>query len=83
LKTFADLQFRDREGGIQQAILDFENGYGVSVLRFLNQEDEYELGIRKGGKLDGTWIHDEGVFAHNTPQQISELMATIQMLEAK
>lgn len=54
MKTFKNLVFESHGSGFgQQAILEFDNGYGVSVLFgdkfYSNGIDTYELAVLKDG----------------------------------
>lgn len=54
---FEDLEFKSHPNGIgTRAVIDFENGYGVSVvfgdMYYSDGMDTYELAVTKGGHLD-------------------------------
>lgn len=86
MKTFDDLQFKPTQymNGVQSR-LQFENGYGVSVVR-----DDYSYGGRDGlyelavlGK-DGMVTYDthitNDVIGYLTMQEVTDIMIEIQNL---
>lgn len=99
-KTFDDLEFRPwgesmgimcppSFAGSMQAVLRFDNGYGVSVLLgemfYSNGSDTYELAVLKGDDIvypeevcgcDG-WFD---VLAHLTKDEVTEAMKKVQDL---
>lgn len=99
-KTFDDLDFRPwgevmgkqcppSFAGGKQAVLRFDNGYGVSVLLgemfYSNGVDTYELAVLKGEDnvypeevcgFDG-WFD---VLAHKTKDEVTEAMRKVQDL---
>ena len=87
MKTFEDLVFTDHpfyEGG-QQAILWFDNGYGVSVLcgaRFYsNGRDTYEVVAMYDDQL--TYPMEDDVVGYLQPWEVTEYMDKVQRLPAK
>lgn len=94
-KTFKDLEFKPWchrlgiiipgfAGGIQ-AMLEFPNGYGVSVLngeQFYCDENTYEVAVIKGDKV----VYPEGicpdgdVLGWRTTKQVTEIMKKVQEL---
>ena len=93
LKTFNDLKFIDRSEFLQldgekvvaeQAIMEFENGYGVSVLfgslYYSNGINSYELGVLyKGGLTYNAPITDD-VLSYISADQVTEAMIAVQNL---
>lgn len=101
MKTFKDLKFsqhsmskvantlplsmRRRYTNLKQATLEFENGYGVSVVFgeafYSNGVNTYEVGILKGGHLCyDTWITDD-VMGYLTEDEVTSTMAKVQELK--
>jgi hypothetical protein len=92
---FSDLQFRPHssEHGIH-AKHEFDNGYGVSVLRFnitlLNGEvvqgsygsleGLYEVGITKGGKLCYDTPITDGVIGYCDEAEVEDIMSQVAKL---
>jgi len=84
-KTFEDLEFKARPNFGQQAILHFDNRYGVSVLLgkqfYSDGQKTYEVGILYEGKLASGTPFPDHVMGWRTPEQISEIMKILQDLE--
>ncbi len=90
-KTFEDLKFEPRKefGAIgdyssYQAIIEFDNGYGASVLLgtlfYSNGVDTYEIACLRRDNLcypEGTSFEDD-VLGYRTKEEITELMKEIQ-----
>jgi hypothetical protein len=86
MKTFDDLQFKPTQymNGVQSR-LQFENGYGVSVVRgdysYGGRDGLYELAVL--GK-DGMVTYDthvtNDVMGHLTMQEVTDTMIEIQNL---
>lgn len=92
---FADLEFKAHkfEDGIH-AKHEFDNGYGVSILRFnitlLNGEvvqgsygsleGLYEVGITKGGKLCYDTPIADGVIGHCDEAEVEDIMEKVSKL---
>lgn len=83
---FKDLEFKAHKNGImgQQAVADFGNGYGVSVVTgpyfYCTPGSTFELAILKDDSLVyDTPVHEKrdnhDVFGHLTPEEVSEIMA--------
>lgn len=84
---FTDLQFNPHPNdpsGVQ-AVHDFPNGYGVSVIRVKNfsygaHRGLYELAVLKGDRI----CYDSGitddVLGHLTPTDIDELLRKVEEL---
>lgn len=94
-KTFYDLQFKPYADGrpevyvvcqrtSRQAIMDFSNGYGVSVLCgkdfYSNGINTFEVGIRRGDNLTFDTPITDDVIGWQTPEQITEIMKQVQDL---
>ena len=96
-KTFKDLQFKswsELRGIIapepefidaEQAVLIFDNGYGVSVLHgepFYSDENTFELAIVKDNEIvyPKEICNYHEVFGWQTKEQITELMKKVQDL---
>jgi len=92
---FADLEFKAHkfEDGIH-AKHEFDNGYGVSVLRFNitlldgevvqgsygSLEGLYEVGITKGGKLCYDTPIADGVIGHCDEAEVENIMEKVSKL---
>jgi hypothetical protein len=84
-KTFEDIEFEDFPmfNGVK-SYTEFENGYGVSVIKHKNSyggiHGLYELGVTK----DGNMVYDtpiaSDVVGHLTPEAVTEYMVKIQEL---
>lgn len=92
MKTFNDLIFGQHINNCikdtKQARMQFENGYGISVLLggegiYSNGIDTYEVAILYDDEL----CYDSGlcddIFAHRTQEEITQLMEKIQLLPNK
>jgi hypothetical protein len=92
---FADLEFKSHkfEHGIH-AKHEFDNGYGISVVRFNitlldgkvvqgsygSLEGLYEVGITKGGKLCYDTPIADGVIGHCDEDEVEEIMEKVSKL---
>lgn len=100
IKTFEDLEFQpwgsrhevtpQTFSGFleaEQAIMEFPNGYGVSVLFgdvfYSNGIDTYELAVLHNGHLDYTTEVTDDVLAYITKEEVTAAMITLQMLPKK
>jgi hypothetical protein len=92
MKTFNDLIFGQHINNCikdtKQARMQFDNGYGISVLLggegiYSNGIDTYEVAILYDDEL----CYDSGlcddIFAHRTQEEITKLMEKIQQLPNK
>ena len=92
MKTFEDLEFKPHEfrEDAKQAVMFFENGYGVSVLFgkpfYSNGIDTYELAvIHRAGedsfviKCDADITDD--VFGYMSKEEVTEAMKEVQELK--
>lgn len=94
MKTFQDLVFERHHIAIdtlpdykdaKQAVLDFDNGYGISVLLgncfYSNGIDTYEVAVMKDGRICySTPITDDAI-GRLTTEQVTEVMKQIQELK--
>ena len=68
----------------KQAVLEFPNGYGVSVLFgsvfYSNGIDTYELGVLKDGHLCYTTSITDDVLGYITKDEVTEVMIKLQQL---
>ena len=90
MKTFDDLEFNphpsvlDTMGYGILARLDFDNGYGVSVILgdmfYSNGKNTYEVAVFKDGSLCfDTDIRDD-VIGYLSPDHVTEIMRLVQEL---
>ena len=94
-KTFDDLVFEPWGSrrklavppsflGAEQAVLEFPNGYGVSVLFgkafYSNGIDTYELAVLHNGRIDYTTEVTDNVLAYITKEEVTAAMITLQKL---
>lgn len=85
MKTFNDLEFKPHSiGNGQHAILNFDNGYGVSVLLgklfYSNGIDTYELGVLKNDHLCYDTPITDDVLGYLTKGGVTKVMERIQKL---
>lgn len=84
--NFGDLEFRDRESGIMgtQARVDFENGYGASVISgpyfYTDAENPYEVAVMLNGSLCYDTPITNDVIGYCNEQRVTELLAEIEAL---
>ncbi len=88
MKTFKDLEFKPHPMGAGiQARMDFENGYGVSVIQtpysYTSGPSEYELAVFHNGSLCYDTPVTNDVEGHLSADEVSELMKQVQELPAK
>jgi hypothetical protein len=99
IKTFKDLEFepyfmpsdytllpfiRNMFSDAKQAVMKFENGYGISVLFgkifYSNGVDTYEVAILKDGSICyDTYITDD-VLGYQNEEEVTEIMRKVQEL---
>lgn len=87
MKTFKDLKFEKHPHApyfLEQAKMEFENGYGVSVITgssaYSNEQRPYEVAVLyKGDITYNTHITDD-VIGYQTEEGVTEIMAKVQML---
>ena len=86
LKTFKDLAFEPIEElkGSKQAIMNFENRYGVSVLFgkhfYSNGIDTYEVGVLHNGHLTYNTDITDDVISNVSEGEVSDIMRKVQEL---
>lgn len=86
MKKFEDLEFKPHKilSG-SHAVMDFPNGYGVSVLFgdsfYSNGIDTYELGVLKDGHLDYSTSITNDVLYNITKDEVTEVMIKVQNFE--
>lgn len=86
---FDELEFKTHRAGFgRQAVVEFENGFGASVITgypFYSDDDapyKYELGVFYGGKLHyDNPVADGDVVGYQTEEQIGELLEQIKAFE--
>ena len=83
MKTFEDLNFKPIPIG-KQARLDFENGYGVSVVigayTYGGDRGLYELAVMVDGDVCYDTPVTDDVEGSLSPEQVTELMCQVQKL---
>lgn len=96
MKTFKDLEFKSPPYDVngRQAKMMFENGYGISVVRFrmyggffgsyTNNESEWEIAVLKGNEknwdLDYSTPITENVCGYLLAEEVTKIMKQIQEL---
>ena len=88
LKEFCDLKFEPhptiRESGSLQAVMNFGNGYGVSVLLgemfYSNGVDTYEVAVLKDGHLCYDTPITDDVLPRLSEEEVTYVMHLVQML---
>lgn len=83
MKTFEDLKFNAHQTGYgTRAYIDFENGYGVSVVFgrrwYSNGVDTYELAVMKNGGLCYSTPITDDVLAYLTEEKVTKAMIEVQ-----
>ncbi len=94
MRTFKDLNFKnhsisesaiDSFKGAKQAVEEFENGYGVSVLFgscfYSNGINSFELAVLNGGEIDYNTGITEDVFGYLSEDEVTEVMRKVQLLK--
>lgn len=86
MKTFEDLKFSPHpfvENG-DQAIIHFDNGYGVSVLVgnefYSNGIDTYEVAILKDGNITYETPITNDVLGYLSKKEVTKVMKQVQQL---
>ena len=81
LKTFDDLKFNPHPlgmGGVQ-ALMEFDNGYGVSVVQTPHSysigPEEWEVAVLKKGRVCYDSGITDGVLGYQSKKEISEIMS--------
>ena len=82
MKTFNDLEFKPWRGRGKHAILNFDNGYGVSVLfgenYYSNGIDTYELAVLKYGLICYDTEITNDVLGYITKEEVTDVMLKLQ-----
>ena len=87
MKTFKDLVFKPHSiGRGQHAVLEFDNGYGVSVLLgdlfYSNGIDTYELAVLANDCVCYDTPITDDVVGHITEDEVTEIMEKLQSYES-
>lgn len=94
MKEFKDLLFKNHPNGDGfQSVMEFENGYGVSVicgsfyycsprknLYAASMYETYEVAVLKDGDLCSDTPITDNVFGYLTPEKVSDVMEQVQNL---
>ena len=86
MKTFDDLVFKQHHSinFLMQAKLQFENGYGISVLfgspAYSNGIDTYEVAVLKDGSLCFNTEITDDVIGEIEKEEVTNIMIKIQQL---
>lgn len=82
MKTFNDLKFEPWHAGGKYAILNFDNGYGVSVLfgenYYSNGIDTYELAVLRYGLICYDTEITDNVLGYITKEEVTNVMLKLQ-----
>jgi hypothetical protein len=89
MKVFSDLKFEAHpvtgDIGGKRAVMDFKNGYGVSVIHgpaecgYYCGEYTFEVAVRVNGRNKG--VEDVGdIIGYTTPLGVSDIMRKLQSL---
>ena len=87
MKTFNDLIFKDREIGLGEiARIEFENGWGVSVVKgpytYGGRDGLYELAVLKNGHIHyDNPVANGDVVGYLRPEDVTDAMVVIQKFE--
>lgn len=84
MKTFDDLDFTKHSIAGTQAVMEFDNGYGVSVITgpmaYGGDQGLYELAVLKGDSLCYDTPVTDDVIGYLSPEEVTEKMAEVQTL---
>ena len=94
MKEFKDLLFREHPNGNGfQSVMEFENGYGVSIvcgafaycsprknLYAASMYEKYEVAVLKDGELCYDTPITDDVLGYLTPEEVSSVMEQVQNL---
>jgi hypothetical protein len=91
MKTFADLNFVTVMGEHKQARIDYENGYGVSVIKGFPLasyspsagEGVYELAVFHGGRLCYDTPITDNVLPGLSEESVTKYMQQVESLPPK
>jgi hypothetical protein len=93
MATFKDLNFKVPDSsGVRQAIMDFHNGYKLSVLcggytyselrngYIYDKENRFEVAILKNERIDydNELTNNEGVIGYQTPEDINKIISKLE-----
>jgi hypothetical protein len=88
MKTFKDIEFKKHSnihaGFDKQGRIDFENGYGVSVVCGRSAycgSGTFEVGIMKDGDLTYETDITDDVLGYQSPEDITKIMEKLQSLK--
>ena len=86
MKTFNDLDFKFmRYGSGIKALINFDNGYGASVIRspfsYGGNQDLYELAVVKDGELCYDTPITDDVLGYLTEDDVTKYLQQIQELK--
>lgn len=87
LKQFEDLEHKAHpsSGRGTRAVMDFDNGYGISVIFgrdwYSNGVDTYEIAVMKDKAICYDTPITEDVIGNLTKQEVSDIMKQIQELQ--
>lgn len=92
MKTFKDLEFKKHSistiemyKNAKQAKIDFDNGYGVSVIFgscfYSNGIDTYEVAVLFNGNITYDTEITNDVLGHLSENKVSEVMEKVQLLK--
>lgn len=84
MKTFDDLEFKKHPIAGTQAVMEFDNGYGVSVITgsiaYGGDQGLYELAVLKGASLCYDTPVTDDVIGYLSPEEVTGKMAEVQAL---
>lgn len=88
MKTFKDLEFEKRDdfGFDSQAVMEFPNGWGLSVINgsfAYSYEGTYEVAILNNGTIDYSTKITDDVLRYQTPEEITDVMKKLQEMKPK
>lgn len=81
MKTFEDLEFKPGICGFTRARMNFDNGYGVSVIYgpyAYCDENTYEVAVLKNDELCYSTPITDDVLGYQDREQVTEIMKIIQ-----
>lgn len=88
MKNFKDLVFLEHDVKPYfntQARMDFDNGYGISVITganaYTNAASPYEVAVMHNGKITYNSGLADDVLGYQTEETVNELMLKIQQLQ--
>ncbi len=83
--TFADLKFKKHPKSGKQAVMKFNNGYGISVLSgptFRSDgKNTYEIAVLYNNELTYNTPVSDSALGWQTKEQVTEIMSRIQDLK--